>query len=120
MRETPKCRASPRALRWVASGGRVFSVASRIFCSSSEVSIRRDRCRFGDWPRASQPPREKGRARRQDGWPGQPGLLRNGVVGKSLARQQNDATLPSYPLWRRARAQDSNCRFRVKWDGTLV
>jgi hypothetical protein len=59
MRETRKCRASPRALRWVASGGRVFSVASRILCSSSEVSIRRDRCRFGDWPRASQPPREK-------------------------------------------------------------
>ena len=33
---------------WVASAGLVFSVASKIRCSSSGVNTRRDRCRFRD------------------------------------------------------------------------
>ena len=59
MRETRKCRASSRTLQWVASGGRAFSVVSRIFCSNSEASPGPNLWRFRGWRRASQPPREK-------------------------------------------------------------
>jgi hypothetical protein len=119
MRETRKCRASPRRTP-VGGVGR-----PGLQCGIQNLLLQLR----GEYPSRPVPLRGlaeslaaaagEGRARRQDGWPGQPGLLRNGVVGKSLARPQNDATLPSYPLRRRARAQDSNCRFRVKWDGTL-
>jgi len=46
MREMPGFEAGTRALQCVASAGLVFRVVSRIRCSSSGVSTRRDRFRF--------------------------------------------------------------------------
>jgi len=48
MRDTSNFAASTRTLQCVALAGRVFKVVSRIFCSTSGVSARRERLRFFD------------------------------------------------------------------------
>ena len=57
VRVTPRWLARVRTLQWVASGGLVFKVVSRIFCCSSGVSTRRERLRFCGCRSASTPPR---------------------------------------------------------------
>jgi hypothetical protein len=112
MRETRKCRASSRTLQWVASGGRAFSVVSRIFCSNSEASPGPNLWRFRGWRRASQPPREKAaRVARTVG--------RDSPVCRAMAWLETPWLASKITRHLRAtlcgvvpvRAQDSNCCF---------
>ena len=100
MRDIHNFAAITRTLQCVALAGRVFKVVSRIFCSTSGVSARRERLRFFRLANAFGPTLGEGDPGCPNGRSGQAGSLRDRVVRQALACQQDYLAFAGCLLWR--------------------
>src|SRR5256885_5927377 len=116
MRDTRRYLASVRTVHCVASGGLVWSVVSRIFFSTSGVSVRRGRFRVGFAVSACTPPVPNVARTASNRRARQAELFGDRVIRHSFLGQQTHPAFLGHSLWRGSGADQ---RFQLRFGGVI-